>query len=111
MKLTWQLQKKRHSPGFALGILVVVLVLIGGMQLWQGYNYQKQIDLYQQITLSYKLKIAENEIFIQRLAGNHQREFRLQGMDIKVDNDTIIFIINNREPIERKFILPQRLEA
>lgn len=108
MKLTWPLQKRHHSPGFALGILVAVLVLIGGMQLWQAYNYQKQMQLYQEIILSYRLKIAENEILVQKLAGNSQQIFRLQGMDIKVDNDTIIFKLNNHKRIERKFIMPQR---
>ncbi|MCM0598498.1 hypothetical protein [Periweissella fabalis] len=110
MKLICYLKSNGRKPGFALGILGIVLFILASVQLWQVYNYQKQIQLYKEISLAYKMKIAENEIKIQILSGSQQREFSIKKMDIKVVNETIIFNINKADRIEHKFILPQRIE-
>lgn len=108
MKLTWQLINGKHKPAFALGMLVMILTLLGGIELWQSYNYQKQMQLYQEISREYQMKIAENEIKIQMLSDSNVHTFYLKGMDITVDNGTIIFKFNTQDIIERKFILPQQ---
>lgn len=95
---------KQQQQGFAMSTLMSILVIVGGLQIWQLSIFKNQMSTYANIAQNYRLDIVTNEIKIELLDNPDKKKFKSNGVVVEIYKDNIIYKLNDKTIIKRKFI-------